>query len=197
MLGKPTVTKVTLDSGGYAITCEADFSCSVFGTTYYGVTRTRRSTDQFLSRKGTVEPDEEDVRQAAYTGMIARACQLAAGLSGLTRGELKARFGFDPAGGTSVSYKTAGAGDVKKADATAAAPGVKEITRILFKLAGGEEGVAADILEGITVNKEKGWAGKRSAAALTENGVKFALGKLREMEKRFDEDLLKAEGGKE
>jgi hypothetical protein len=197
MLGKPKVTKQALDEGGYSITCEADFACSVFGTTYYGVTRTRRSTDRFLSQNGAIEPDEEDIRQAAYTGMIARAAQLAAGLSGLTRGELKSRFGYDATGATSVTYRSSGAGDVKRADNAAAAPDRQEITRILYVLSGGEEGMAADILAGLTENKQKGWAGKRSAAALTENGVKFVLPKLREMEKKFNADLVKSEGGEE
>lgn len=73
------------------------------------------------------------------------------------------------------------------------AAGHTEIARILDKIFQGDAESAANLLESITENKEKGWPGKRDPKKLTEAGVKFVLPKLRDREAAFDEEMAGAE----
>lgn len=189
---------VSVDLGGRRqvvrlITITADFESAFFGTRFNSISGACRSDDQFLSQNGRKVVDIEDQRRAAYTRMLGKAVQRLAGLSGVTKAELRDKYGL---GGNvkGVNFK-GGKTQAKQADAAAGAPGLKEIHRILLKLSGGDEEAAGDILEAITFkadtkdaegNIKKGWAGKRDPNRLTENGVKYALGVLQKKEAEFD-----------
>lgn len=170
-IGEGNVVRVT-------ISCDAE--SALFGTRFSGLSRTRTTADAFLTQNGKKEKaDMEDVEASAYKGLVARAVQMLAGLSGLTRDDLQTRFGIKAGG--EVAYKT-GASEAKKSDAAAAAPGLVEVQKLLLELFEGDANAAADWLEKATENKEKGWPGKRDANKLTEKGVAFVLKKLQAMD---------------
>jgi len=123
------------------------------------------------------------VESAAYKGLVARATQLVAGLSGITPEELRDRYGMTVGG--SVQFKT-GAADARKADQATAGNERADIERLLVKLSDGDAKFAEEILVKLTENPSKGWAGKKRASELTENGVKFVLRELLKREAEFD-----------
>lgn len=182
-----------MPNGHIRVTYTCNASSTLFGNYFEGIERTRCTDDQFLSR-GTAKADIEDIRSAVYKGLVAKAAQYCMGVSGLTPEELEKRYGMKP--GAKVEYQT-GKADAKAADKAAASPALAEIHRMLRKLSAGEPDVARDLLEGITVNKEKGWPAKSRPEDLTENGVKFVTKKLKELEAQFDAALVAAEGGRE
>jgi|GEM_PF-5683326 len=183
---KTEVTSITVTLDAYSRTLDLRLEA---------VSRSAKDDEDYLKGKKP-KADIEDVRSAAYTRALATAVQKLAGLGGLTPEELTSRYGMKLSGDQKVEFRT-GASDAKKADREAGAAGVTEIQKILFKISNGESDVAADILQGLTVNKEKGWAGKRNPLDLTEKGVAFVLPKLKQKEKEFDEALAKMEGGVE
>lgn len=165
------------DDGHVRVTTTLDASSALFGTEFAGISRTRSTADQFL-RQGREKADLEDVEAASYKGAVARAVQIIAGLSGLSRTDLKDRFGLDLSGAGSVAFK-GGQSEAKKADAVQAGGAIAEIHALLLSVFEGNPMAAADWLEKTTENKEKGWQGKRDANRLTEAGAKFVLAKLR------------------
>lgn len=167
------------DDGHVRVTTTVDASSALFGTTFAGISRTRSTADQFL-RQGREKADVENVESASYKGAVARAVQMIAGLSGLTRDDLKTRFGLDLAGAGSVAYK-GGATEAKREDAVNSADAIKEIHKLMLAVFGGDAQSASDWLEKTTANPEKGWIGKRDPNRLTEAGAKFVLNKLRKM----------------
>jgi len=170
--------QVEVDDGGVVmVTMTGDASSKLFGTHLERISRTRRSDEPYL--KGGVE----DVESAAYKGLVARATQLVAGLSGITPEELRDRYGMTVGG--SVQFKT-GAADARKADQATAGNERADIERLLVKLSDGDAKFAEEILEGITKNEKQGWVGKRRAADLTEAGVRFSLRELLKREAEFD-----------
>lgn len=189
---------VSVDIGGQRqvvrlVSVTANFRSAFFGTQFNSISGSCRSDDQFLSQRGRKVVDIEDQRRAAYTRMLGKAVQRLAGLSGVTRADLRDKYGLG--GSAKTAQFKGGKTQAKQADAAAGAPGLKEIHRILLKLSGGDEEAAGDILEAITFkadttdsegNVKKGWAGKRDPNRLTENGVKFALGVLQKKEREFD-----------
>ena len=185
----------TIENGVVRVTYTADASSALFGTFFPGVSKSRRTDDQFLRGKGE-RADIEDVRQAVYKGLVGKCVQICAAMTGLTAEVLKAHYGIDVK--AKVEYRT-GASDAKKADqaAVAATGGVAEIHRILRKISGGEPDLAKQILVDLTVNKEKGWAGKTDPEQLTEKGVAFVLKKLREREADYDHAIEATEGGRD
>lgn len=178
------VVEQVLEDGVVRVTASCDAASNLFGTAFQGIERTRRTDDQFLRRGGKVA-DIEDVRSAAYKGMIAKAAQFCAGLTGLTAEELKARFGMEVGG--KVEYQT-GKADARKADkATVAASGsLPEIHRLLRKLSEGDDLQAAEILRNLTKDDAKGWPGKTRPEDLSEKGVAFVLRELKRREVEFD-----------
>jgi hypothetical protein len=188
------MTREVRDDGVIAVTCTADFESTLLGTAYEDVARTRCDNDGFLKQKRE-RADIEDVCAAAEKGCIARGVQLLAGLSGITADEMEKRFGFGKAV-AAVQFRT-GAADAKREDRAVTAGPVADIQRLLYKLNMGDTTAAADMLETLTVNHEKGWAGKRDANKLTEKGVAFVMSKLRAMEAEFDRDIAANEGGGE
>ena len=191
---------VSVDLGGQRqvvrlVTVTADFRSGFFGTRFNSISGACRSDDQFLSQRGRKAVDIEDQRRAAYTRMLGKAVQRLAGLSGVTRADLRDRYGLGGGQAKTAQFKGA-VSAAKKADAVAGAPGLKEVCRILLKLSGGEEALAGDILEGITFKADykgtdgtvkKGWPGKRDPNRLTENGIKYALVELQKKEAEFDQ----------
>lgn len=168
------------ESGVVRVTYTADASSALFGTSFGQVARTRTSADPFLA-KGKGKADVENVASAAYKGLIARSVQLIAGLSGLTREDLKNRYGLDLSSGAgSVAFR-GGQTAAKREDTAGAAGPIAEIHKLLLQVFGGNEKAAADWLEATTANKEKGWPGKRDANRLTEAGAKFVLARLQKM----------------
>lgn len=187
-------TREVQEDGVIRVTTTLDASSALFGTEFAGVSRTRTTADQFL-RQGRDRADLEDVESASYKGAVARAVQLLAGLSGLSRSDLKDRFGLGVEGG-SVTYK-GGQTEAKKADAVAAGPGIAEIHKLLLKLSEGDPKRGAEILEKLTANPAKGWPGKTDPNRLTERGVEFVLSRLRKMAEDYDKALAETEGGAE
>jgi len=174
------------EDGVIRVTTTLDASSALFGTQFAGISRTRTTADQFL-RQGRERADLEDVESASYKGAIARAVQLIAGLSGLSRNDLSQRFGLPVEGGNAVTFKGA-TSEAKAADTAGAAPIIAEINKLLISLFEGNADAAADWLEKTTENKEKGWPGKRSAAKLTEKGAAFVVKKLRDMAAAADRE---------
>lgn len=178
-LDSVTKTVEVDESGVTRVTYTADASSALFGTSFGAVARTRTSADSFLARGGK-KADVEDVASAAYKGLVARAVQLIAGLSGLSADDLKDRYGFDVSGAGAVTFK-GGQSAAKKSDAAGASDAIAEIHKLLLDVFEGNPMAAADWLEKTTENKEKGWAGKRDPNKLTEAGAKFVLRKLQAM----------------
>lgn len=186
-----------VDGGVVRVTMRCDARSMLFGTRFDGLEKTRATDDDFLTQNGKKErADLEDVEAAAYKGLVARAVQLLCGLSGLTPEEARDRFGLGVEGTNKVNFK-GGQSEAKASDAAGAADAIKDVHRILRKVFEGDDKAAADWLEAATVNKEKGWPGKRDPNKLTEKGAAFVLKKLREMELKYDADLAASEGGAE
>jgi hypothetical protein len=186
-----------VDGGVVRVTIRADANSTLFGTRFDGLEKTRASDDAFLTQNGRKErADLEDVEASAYKGLIARATQLLCGLSGLTPDEARDRFGLGAVGTGKVQFK-GGQSEAKSNDAAGAADAIKDVHRILRKVFEGDDKAAADWLEAATVNKEKGWPGKRDPNKLTEAGAKFVLGKLKPLETKYDAELAASEGGAE
>ncbi len=174
-----------VEGGTVRVTVTADASSALFGTTFPGISRTRTSVDAFLTQNGKKQrADLEDVEAAAYKGMVARAVQLICGLSGLTQGELKSRFGLDFSG-SAVTFK-GGQSEAKREDAANAAPGLIEVNRILLKLSEGDAAKASDILFKITDGN--GFTGKRDPAKLTANQVVWVTKRLQAQEAAYDKE---------
>lgn len=178
---KPPVFEA-LDNGVVRVSQTATFESALFGTRFEGLSNSRQTDDGFLSRGGG-KADLQDCISAVYKGLIAKGAAMCAGLTGLTAEELKDRYGVGVK--SEVKFQT-GASQAKSEDKAKAAGGVLEIHRILRKLSGGDEELAADILQELTKNPEKGWSGKRKPENLTENGVNFVLRELRARETQFD-----------
>lgn len=188
-------TREVQEDGVIRVTTTLDASSALFGTEFAGVSRTRTTADQFL-RQGRDRADLEDVESASYKGAVARAVQLLAGLSGLSRSDLKDRFGLGVEGG-SVAYK-GGQSEAKKADAVEGSDDVKEVHRILLKLFGEDKKSAGDALEAITEKKgPDGFAGVRDPNKLTAKRAAWSVKKLREREAKFDAEVIAGEGGAE
>ena len=180
-----------VEGGLVMVTCRADAASALFGTRLPGIERTRTNKDDFL-RRGRDFADIEDVKAAAYKGMIARACQLLLGISGLTPEEAATRFGLDVSKIKGVTYK-GGMSEAKRTDAANASGDIAEINKLLIEVFEGNAKAAADWLEKMTENTEKGWPGKRDAAKLTEKGAAYVVKKLRDMA-RMSERTPGAEG---
>lgn len=182
----------SVESGVVTVKVTADFYSRLFQVGYLNVSRSRSSDDEFLSQRGKIAPQDVevgDVSNSAYKGCLARGVQLCSGLAGLTQAELESKYSIRLGDIGKVEFKQSAA----TADKKTAQDERAEIDRILHKIAEGDKDGAADILETLTRREGKdGWPGKRAAKDLTENGVKFALPKLRAMEAKYDADMKAA-----
>lgn len=162
---------VTKENGATQVTLTADAHSRLFQTRYPGISRARATDDDFLSGAGKKTVDIVDVESACYKGLIGRAVMLLAGISGLTPDEMASRFGMADAG-HAVNFRK-GAGAVRQEDKALSADDAKEVARLLYELADGDEKTMGDILSANSINKQ------RDPAKLTAKQMPFVLKDLK------------------